>query len=90
MGQARGFTKCTLLAQNSPSKALLNPDNYRVFAEMSFASGTRFGATSPASGGSSRVRRGQLGQVGAGDAIDIADEALPGLFNETAEAEKGK
>lgn len=43
-GEAYGYDKCYLLAQNNLPDALVNADNYAVFAAMSYMSGTRWGA----------------------------------------------
>lgn len=44
---AYGFNRCAALAKTSQSKALVNPDGYRIFAEMCMSSDTRWGAPKP-------------------------------------------
>lgn len=44
---AYGFNRCALLAEKSQAQALVNPDGYRIFAEMSMSSATRWGSPKP-------------------------------------------
>jgi hypothetical protein len=44
---AYGFNRCALLAQTHQSNALVNPDGYRIFAEMCMSSNTRWGMPKP-------------------------------------------
>src|SRR6266566_3602893 len=75
--QARGFDKCSILAQNTLPKALNNPDNYRVFAETSYLSGTRWGAPAPSSGSGSGSGSGKRSL----SAVEF-DAELNGTWNE--------
>jgi hypothetical protein len=42
-----GFNKCVELAKDNPANALINPDNYRLFAEMSMSPATVWTAAKP-------------------------------------------
>jgi hypothetical protein len=44
---AYGFNRCALLSQKYQSKALINPDGYRIFAEMCMSSATSWGMPKP-------------------------------------------
>lgn len=44
---ASGFNQCSDKAANNRDAAANNPDNYRVFAEMSMSPATRWGPASP-------------------------------------------
>ncbi|KAI1375972.1 hypothetical protein F4677DRAFT_91869 [Hypoxylon crocopeplum] len=48
LDEAAGFNQCLDLAIRDQSTALTNPDNYRVFAEMSMSPSTKWGAETPA------------------------------------------
>ncbi|RDW92916.1 uncharacterized protein DSM5745_00238 [Aspergillus mulundensis] len=43
-----GFDKCMILATKSPQQALVNPDNYRIFAEMCMSPKTEWQPAEPA------------------------------------------
>lgn len=45
--QNYGFDKCVNLADKNQAAALINPDNYRIFAEMSMSPATRWVAADP-------------------------------------------
>ncbi|KAK0099299.1 hypothetical protein ONS96_008530 [Cadophora gregata f. sp. sojae] len=42
-----GYTKCVNLADKDQAAALINPDNYRLFAEMSMSPKTEWVAADP-------------------------------------------
>jgi hypothetical protein len=42
-----GVNPCMALADTNQASALLNPDNYRIFAEMSMSPGTRWSMALP-------------------------------------------
>ncbi|KAI1320667.1 hypothetical protein F5Y16DRAFT_82452 [Xylariaceae sp. FL0255] len=44
---AYGFNRCALLATKAQSQAFVNPDGYRIFAEMCMSPNTRWGAPKP-------------------------------------------
>ena len=41
------FNQCLNLANTNPAGALINPDNYRIFAEMSLSPATKWKAPPP-------------------------------------------
>lgn len=58
---AYGFNRCGLLAEKAQSQALVNPDGYRIFAEMSMSSGTRWGAPKPPGASAPPSKKRSLG-----------------------------
>ncbi|PMD33048.1 hypothetical protein L207DRAFT_590119 [Hyaloscypha variabilis F] len=42
--QASGFNQCVSLAKSKPDQALINPDSYRIFAEMNMSPATEWRA----------------------------------------------
>jgi hypothetical protein len=44
---AYAFNECVNLANTEPATSLINPDNYRVFAEMSMSPVTKWTAKKP-------------------------------------------